>query len=712
MKNIFNLKFNGLLAVVLLLAGLCGFSACTENIDESSAVIRSEQTAIEYIEGQPQFSQMKAIFDRVKMGHSSKASSISSLLSSRGNYTVFIADNDAVNAYVKELGYQSIDELTDDQAELIAQSCILDNGTSSAYESADFPADGTFPMSNLQDRLISCAQDTLAEYWINSNSKVLKADIEVSNGYVHVVSNVVAPSTNQLSDMIAKTPNLQVMAKLLELTGWGTVLSPNKPYDEVYENLDKEPTVKELIVGSGEGPWTIPQHRYLGFTGFVETDDTYAQELGVAIQKDEENNITNWDEVQAALLAKCRQAYPEQTAEDPTDQDNALNRFVAYHFVNGSMAYDRMIPHVCEYGYTPKDMGNPWDLAEKRPCNVYNYFVTLGKHQSLVKVTEVGDASTAEPDAIEHPLYVNRISRIDNARFGKYNEIGVDYKGFRIASKNDASGTTYANNALNGYYHVISGGLLFNDEANRRRLGSERIRMDYTTLFHEMVTNNMKFSPVNKTYYRIPKGYFDNLIRESADTHPYYLYGRGGGWNENDGDEYLFVGQSDFVIKLPPMPQSGTYEIRLGVSHNDQRNMVQLYFGDDPDHLSPVGLPYDQRQPIQNLVLSADVSDPDSKTDEDANIEKDKNYRNQGYMCMPKSECKSGSATDLRSVSLSGGSATCIRRILCTTYMEAGKTYYLRYKSCLKNSSSQLFMDILEFCPSNIYNGTTPEDVW
>ena len=44
--------------------------------------------------------------------------------------------------------------------------------------------------------------------------------------------------------------------------------------------------------------------------------------------------------------------------------------------------------------------------------------------------------------------------------------------------------------------------------------------------------------------------------------------------------------------------------------------------------------------------------------------------------------------------------------------MEPGKTYYIRYKTALEATDGQFFMDYFEYCPSYIYNGAEPEDIW
>lgn len=130
--------FSSLLVPCFLFA----LGGCKETIDEGNFAIKTEQTVTDYLAGTPdRFSDIKSIFDRVRLGRSSEASSLTSVLSARGNYTVFAPNNAAVRNHIKSLGVNTPDELSYEQAELIAKSCIIDNGELSAYEEAVFPSD-------------------------------------------------------------------------------------------------------------------------------------------------------------------------------------------------------------------------------------------------------------------------------------------------------------------------------------------------------------------------------------------------------------------------------------------------------------------------------------------------------------------------------------------------------------------------------------------
>ena len=260
---------------LLWLSGLA--VSCTENIDESNYAIATEQTVTDFLSSNEDLSEIKSIFDRVRLGDSDQASSITSVLSARGNYTVFAPTNEAIDTYVASLGVASLDELSYEQAQLIANSCVIDNGEQSAYETADFPTPGTFALSNLNDRLLTCELDTVGSesyYLINGEARVVSEDNEVSNGMVHIVSTVIAPSSDLLPEMIAAADNLKIMSYLLTQTHVCDSLLEER--DAEYEETNHDET---LNLASGE-TLSMPDHRYLGYTGFVEPDDVYEREWG------------------------------------------------------------------------------------------------------------------------------------------------------------------------------------------------------------------------------------------------------------------------------------------------------------------------------------------------------------------------------------------------------------------------------------------------
>lgn len=702
-KYINKLNFKSLFGLLLMFSVSMVFGSCKEDIDDSNYAIATEQTISDYLSGDSTLTDIKAIFDRVKLGNSSEASSLTSVLSARGNYTVFAATNDAVETYVESLtGSRDINSLSDEQAQLVAYNCIIDNGEDDAYESSDFPTSGTFTLANLNDRLLNCEQDTTSagNYLINGTSMVTKENIDLSNGVVHIVNKVIALSSNSVAELIQAAPNMKVMGKLLEVTGLVDSLSADR--DASYEETEHEQTESKSTFAVGRD-LIIPQKRYLGFTGFVETDDVFANEWGIQAQYDAEGNLTNWDDIYQQMLSKVQAVYGTEDADDPTSPKNAFNRFVAYHFIQGRVSYNRLVTHYCEYGYKyGSDPKNPQSVTYS--VDVWNYFRTIGAYPDVLKVTQVPSG--------DHEIYLNRVSQYNNGFNDDYSEkstiahtpgVGINVQ---ILSTNGSSD----NNALNGFYYPITG-ILLKTPAVADALGSERIRFDLVTALPEMYSNSI----VQADYHYFPNGYFNDIINSSSGTKFGYLtaaWAGGTSWTDYQGDEFMAAGLFDFTLRLMPVPKSGTYEIRMGISQNSLRGMAQPYFGEDPYRLQPTGLPLDLRQAVDN-TSNPTLNWQDDVDDIETNIENDKNLRNQGYMKAPKYFTKNNGNSDALARALPNGtSSPCVRRIVGIVYMEAGKTYYMRFKSALKKLDSQFFMDYFEYCPTIVYNGASAEDPW
>jgi len=435
----------------------------------------------------------------------------------------------------------------------------------------------------------------------------------------------------------------------------------------------------------------------------VETDDVYESEWGISISRDSENKITNMDAVLEQVRAKVEPVYGTEDRDDLTSPNNAVNRFVAYHFVKGKMAYNHLVTHYAEYGYQyGADPKNP--QSSTYSVDVWAYYVTVGAYPDMVKVLQVPSG--------DHEIYLNRVSQYNDGYDGDFQEISTmeHQPGVGINIKVSPDNGDYDNNALNGYFFPIDGILLKNSTVSDA-LGGERIRFDMTNFLPEMASNSLK----GGDYTYLPAGYLDGITNESNGTYVLYLFqpwASGSNWTDYEGDEFIIAGLFDFVLKIPPVPKSGTYEIRLGVSQNSLRGMAQVYFGTDPYRLQPIGLPIDMRQSIDPSI-NTQLNWQDDVDDIETNIENDKNLRLQGYMKGPMYYTRGDGtgANTLRSVP-NGYSYPVVRRIVGIVQMEAHETYYMRFKSALKKTDAQFFLDYFEYCPTIVYNGSEAEDPW
>lgn len=198
--------------------------------------------------------------------------------------------------------------------------------------------------------------------------------------------------------------------------------------------------------------------------------------------------------------------------------------------MQGRMAYDRFVHHYNEYGYKYGDNKKP--QTNNLPVNVWDYYATIGKYRGLIKITQVGD--TGFQRDLNHSIYANRKSIYNDGVDGDYTETGVEDEGVKISPDNGA----FDNSAVNGYYFPINKVLMY-DSGVRSRLGSERIRVDITTMLPEIASNSVR----GNGYFRFPNGYFDNITSESSGTILLYLMDAyspaGGAWRDYQGDEVM-----------------------------------------------------------------------------------------------------------------------------------------------------------------------------
>jgi hypothetical protein len=465
------------------------------------------------------------------------------------------------------------------------------------------------------------------------------------------------------------------------------------------KDLDAHPTFYSA-------PGVMPEHRYYGFTMFVEGDEWWAQTLGL--------QGSLYDLEPQEIVQKVSD-YVEQeqlhlpgasTGEDYANENNALNQFVTYHILPARLEPNKLVIHFNELWYNLTTM--------QKTASVYDFHTTMGKRR-LLKTYEANVTCEGKRNVIylnRFPILKNGTSEDDN-----YTEKGCeeDKKGVEILV--DRMQKPY-----NAYIYPISDCLFYND-AVAETFGKERIRIDAGTMFKELMTNDIRCNENFSAKYQcvgMPCD-IDYRYLEDCDiaegTNFYYLTGRiskTSSWANYQGDELNVVGNYEMTMKLPPVPKDGTYELRLGISANDRRGMCQVYWGTNKNALPAAGIPFDMRMGGEEWYVKGGASmqsivgwEADVKGDDDVNAEIDKKMRNNWYMKAPHYFYWYGQSTSLRA-----RSAT-MRRIVLRENMKANETYYIQFKSVLEDAETEFYMDYIEFCPKEVYdNPQTPEDIW
>ena len=711
-------------------------ASCTEQIDMSSRYVFETKTISQYLESKDYYSEYVRLLDKRRVSKYSETT-MRQLLSARGHYTVFAPTNDAVKAYLDSLCHKGIisaptwesfdDENTLDSIEkVIVFNSILDGGDQFAYDVADFPAhEHEFGQTNMNNRKLRIYYGTNDPDSISIDGVAAISSknrgIVLSNGYVHQVESVVAPSDGRLGDFIrtwAKQPKsgYSVMSRLLAACGLIDTLNAYR--DEAWEDLYLKGGVKDLPRHTSVGQeGTIPQHRQFGFTLFAETDSFWEQKLGKSAEE-----ITV-DDVCTFLQNTGLFDYINGTLydDDYTNEMNVLNQFVTYHLLPQRIGREKLVIHYNELGFNY--------ASSKRPTiPIMDYYQTMGLPR-LIKTYESLESNG---------IYLNRFPLLRNGRgqFGPTRENVNDYHesgmfpplkgssttpeenmGVRVLT-NTESGTD-ASNIANAVVYPIDQ-LLVCTENVCNQMGSQRIRIDAGCMMPELMNNDIRSQ---RTYYTygasnvraIPTNYpYIDGIEIHEGTLFYYLQGYMSGYHNLQGDEFNIIGRYDFTMKLPPVPRAGQYEIRFGVATGSYvRSMAQVYFGTDRNWMPAAGIPLDLRlggleMRMPGNIIPSNVGWEADTDDEEYNDRVTKTMRTKGFMKAPYAWTNAnGTGSPVRTFHYMS------RRILLSTFLMPYQNYYIRFKSVLDEEAKEFYMDYFEYVAKEVYdNPEESEDIW
>ena len=704
---------------------------CAESLVEGPTRTNPDNTIVSYLEANSEvYSEYLLLLDSVTLGESANTP-VSEVLAGNGNFTCFAPTNEAIQSYLQLLAYNGvITEPTWDAPEFqevsvetgnrellygirrnIVFNSIIDGGSSStAYSSSDFQVSAELASANMNGLKLRITEGNGTRFAVEGcNIDDKNSDITTGNGYVHQVHKVIDAKKQSATAMFQnivkqKQYGYYTYAVLLDVCGLYAEL--DKMEDEVYlqkrmngelVDLPRHPTFNR--------PGVLPGRRMIGYTLFLENDAWWEKTLGLSegtihTMKPEELVA----KVASAVVQNGWALYNAGTGTDYTDINNALNQFVTYHIIPAKIEPNKLVIHFNELWYSLTD--------KTKKASVYDYYTTMGKRR-LLKTYEASITVDGKRDAI----YLNRFPILNNATDGDYTEVGCEdgKQGVEIITEG-------MSDIYNAYIYGISDVLSFSDRT-ADNLGNERMRMDVTTLFPELMTNDIRCNE-NFSYQHqcvgIPQtdnyNYLENC-EISSGTNLYYLTGRinnTSSWGNYQGDELNIVGNYEVTIKLPPVPKDGVYELRMGISANDRRGLCQVYWGTNKNALSPAGMPIDMRMGGKEWYLKGQAAnsstigwEDDVEDDDEINAEVDKRMRNNWYMKAPNYYYMYREVQSMRH------RHQALRRIILREGMKADETYYIHFRNLLDDPETEFYMDYIELCPKSVFdNPYAPEDIW
>ena len=677
------LKYNvlGLLCAAL---GMMSLASCTDEPSSENFYTFTGEMASDYLKNRSQYSEFKEIVERA---------GLMDLLATYGHYTCFVPSNDAVNQYLRERGKSSVNDLTDQDCDTIARTHLVNN----MYTTFEMSQD-RLPTANMLGRFIATSagldENENAVIILEGLSKIYfeLQDDSVENGVMQPIDRVIEKSNNYISDLLRDNPKISTFYNALLATK--VVDQVMKVEDETYDRTKYPKYYYRSHIWS-EVAW-VPDTKKYGFTAFVEPDDVLESKYGIAkgdIKGLYDLACTLYDPVYPDDVNK-----PGHSFENLTDSINPLHRFMQYHFLTRYTAgTSDLTPLDVQAG---KLQGVAFGFDEKL-INPSDWFQTLLPH-TMIKVDKVTVPEYIGP-SIKGERYVNR--RYDDT-----------YKipGAHIDATIESDVIHYG---LNGHYYYVDDIVAFSYDV-QNKVQNARIRMDFSSVFPEVMTNGLRFegnylqddaqgtpddsaTPKNGRNYYFPLGYLDGVTFSNCSVVLRRPHCNFWSWQ---GDEWNLFGDYDFTFRLPPIPYSGDWQVRLGFCAIETRGVMQVYFDGVPQ-----GIPLDMTKYLNSDLYIGDrfVTDEtaatyDKMTDEEK-AEEQKLLKNLGAYRSPRSTYHFPASGD---ANYFVGNERTYRRILCQTYMDATKDHYIRFRVASdgkQGNNNEFMLDYLELVPKSVY---------
>ena len=269
--------------IILALALLTGIISCNEELNTSLQLESNSKTIMVYLKGNPSYSILTKALENSKLAET---------LNLYGTITLFAPTDDAFKKYFQRKGISDISGVTENELKDLLHYHIYNKSYSSAFFTTGSLGTTTVEGDFIRMDISKGVRNTI----LNGTVKVDSIDIQVSNGVVHVIDDVLEPPSKTIYGWLKTQPNYSIMLEAFEKTGLHKSIIDSMVYDTRVMNFGK-PMVK----------WR---------TLFLETNDVLKSA-----------SINSFDD----LARKYSNTY--NTTKSYTNPEDSLNLFVRYHCI-------------------------------------------------------------------------------------------------------------------------------------------------------------------------------------------------------------------------------------------------------------------------------------------------------------------------------------------------------------------------------------------
>lgn len=199
MKNIVWRSLTQLSKLVLIALVLFG---CKED-PVLWKVNSTQQVITEYVESNEQFSEFSKILE---------ATGLNSLLAVRGPFTLFLPSDDQMKAYYTLKGIKSYTDLSEEALMNLAKNHII----GSKIETGDIGLGAIREVNAIGDFIVS--EFNGSDIILNKSSKIIKRDIQASNGVIHQIDKVLDPVTKSVFEVLESNPSYSIFTEGIKRT--------------------------------------------------------------------------------------------------------------------------------------------------------------------------------------------------------------------------------------------------------------------------------------------------------------------------------------------------------------------------------------------------------------------------------------------------------------------------------------------------------------
>jgi uncharacterized surface protein with fasciclin (FAS1) repeats len=248
-------------------------------------------------------------------------------------FTLFVPDNDAVDAFFAAKGVANITELGVTYAKALVQYHIIEG----EVPQKEFLIGGKLTKATISGDYLSVSFDDnedseggLNSVYLNDEALVSELANEVTNGFVYTLDGVLTPLVETVYDRLTENTDYSIFKEAVEATGWDEVLST------VYD------TVQNEFGGS-----TVVKRNY---TAFVVSNATFGNE-----------GVTSLSDLAAKVGA----------SSDYESSENTLNQYVGYHLLSSTRYIEDL------YTFSDGDSTAIWSTqTSKQVISTHNFWGT------------------------------------------------------------------------------------------------------------------------------------------------------------------------------------------------------------------------------------------------------------------------------------------------------------------------------------------------